>query len=247
MFTAPEALGLVMAALDGHHAAADSADPVGSALGKIIRALPEAVGRPAAVLREHATAAPDRSSSRPHPEITTALVTAVAAGRRIQVRYRGARDREWETKVDPWAVVVRHGYWYLLCFSHAAGAIRTYRIDRVAAVTELAESSDAPADLDPVAQLEEHLGSGWEFETRVVFDAPLGTVAHWVRGPMGRLSPLDDGERTLLTGTTSDAEMYAAEWLAGIPLPFRVEGGPQLVTAMTAVARKLAASVATQG
>ena len=41
--------------------------------------------------------------------------------------------------------------------------------------------------------------------------------------------------------------MYAAEWLAGIPLPFRVEGGPQLVTAMTAVARKLAASVATQG
>lgn len=243
VFTAPEALGLVMAALDGHHPAADAGDPVGSALGKIIRALPEAVGRPAAVLREHATAAPDRSSSRPDPEIITTVVNAVAAQRRIKVRYRGARDREWETDVDPWAVVVRHGYWYLLCLSHAAGAMRTYRIDRVAFAHELAESFIPPDGLDPVAQLEEHLGSGWEFETRVVFDAPLATVAHWVRGPMGRLSQLDDGARTVLTGTTSNVEMYAGEWLAGIPLPFRVEGGPQLRSAMAALAQKLSDSV----
>jgi len=43
MFTATEALGLVMAVLDGHHDASDSTDPVGSALGKIMRALPEPV------------------------------------------------------------------------------------------------------------------------------------------------------------------------------------------------------------
>lgn len=241
VFTAPEALGLVMAALDGHHPAADPADPVGSALGKIIRALPEPVGRPAAVLREHATAAPDRGRARPDPEITTTLVNAVAAQRQVRVRYRGARDRQWENDVDPWAVVVRHGYWYLLCLSHAAGAVRTYRVDRVVAATELAESFTPPADLDPVRQLEEHLGSGWEFETRVVFDAPVATVAHWVRGPMGRLTSLD-GECTLLTGTTSDPEMYAGEWLAGIPLPFRVEGGPQLRAAMIALAAKLTAA-----
>jgi predicted DNA-binding transcriptional regulator YafY len=40
VFTATEALGLVMAVLDGSHAAADADDPVGAALGKIIRALP---------------------------------------------------------------------------------------------------------------------------------------------------------------------------------------------------------------
>jgi predicted DNA-binding transcriptional regulator YafY len=43
MFSAAEALGLVMAVLDGSHAAADADDPVGAALGKIIRALPENV------------------------------------------------------------------------------------------------------------------------------------------------------------------------------------------------------------
>ena len=46
VFTATEALGLVMAVLDGSHAAADADDPVGAALGKIIRVLPENVGLP---------------------------------------------------------------------------------------------------------------------------------------------------------------------------------------------------------
>ena len=42
-FSPTEALGLVMAVLDGHHDAGDPTDPVGSALGKIMRALPEPV------------------------------------------------------------------------------------------------------------------------------------------------------------------------------------------------------------
>ena len=41
VFTEAEALGLVMAVLDGHPAAADVDDLVGSALGKVVRALPE--------------------------------------------------------------------------------------------------------------------------------------------------------------------------------------------------------------
>jgi hypothetical protein len=40
VFTESEALGLVMAVLDGQPTAADVDDPVGSALGKVIRALP---------------------------------------------------------------------------------------------------------------------------------------------------------------------------------------------------------------
>lgn len=46
MFSADEALGLVMAVLDGHHDASDPTDPVGSALGKIIRGTAGTGGRP---------------------------------------------------------------------------------------------------------------------------------------------------------------------------------------------------------
>src|SRR6266511_247713 len=51
--------------------------------------------------------------------------------RRVLVTYRSESGNEWEAEVDPWAVVVRYGRWYLLCHSHRADAIRTYRVYRV--------------------------------------------------------------------------------------------------------------------
>jgi predicted DNA-binding transcriptional regulator YafY len=244
VFTEPEALGLVMAVLDGKPAATDVDDLVGTALGKVIRALPESVGRQAAVLREHASAAPDRSAARPDPATTSALVAAIAARRRVLVGYRSESGNEWETEVDPWAVVVRHGRWYLLCHSHRADAVRTYRIDRVRTVQQTAHEFEPPRNLDPVREVEENLGAGWEFPTRVVFHAPPAEVAPWIRPPMGRLEPSADG--CVLIGTTSNPAMYAQEWLSTIPFAFRVEGGPQLRAAVAEVASRFTAALADQ-
>jgi predicted DNA-binding transcriptional regulator YafY len=242
VFTQAEALGLVMAVLDGQPAATDAGDLVGSALGKVIQALPESVGRQAAALREHASAAPDRYSARPDPATTSALVAAAAAGRRVLVTYRSETGNEWAAEVDPWAVVVRHGRWYLLCHSHRAGAIRTYRVDRIRAVQQTTHEFEPPDDLDPVAALEDNLGTGWEFPTRVVFDAPLAEVAPWIRPPMGRLRPSGDG--CVLTGSTSNPAMYAQEWLASVPFAFRVEGGPELRAATATLAARFATALA---
>ncbi len=236
-FTEPEALALVMAVLDGQRGEVDGDDIVGAALGKVIRALPQAVGRQATVLREHASAAPVRVSTRPDPTITSALVAAVAAGRRVVVGYRAESGNEWETEVDPWAVVVRLGRWYLLCFSHQADAVRTYRIDRVRDVRQLTRTFQRPDDLDPVAALEEYLGTGWEYPTRVVFEAPRAEVAPWIRPPMGRLEPCDSG--CVLVGSTSNPAMYAGEWLTTVPFAFRVEGGPELQAAVAVLAERL--------
>jgi predicted DNA-binding transcriptional regulator YafY len=244
VFTEPEALGLVMAVLDGRPAAADVDDLVGSALGKVIRALPESVGRQAAALREHASAAPDRYSARPDPVTTSALVTAIAARHRALITYRGESGSEWEATVDPWAVVVRYGRWYLLCHSHRADAIRTYRIDRVRSVEQTADAFEPPDDLDPVAAVEENLGIGWQFPTRVVFDAPLADVAPWIRPPMGRLAP--SGTGCVLVGSTRNPAMYAQEWLASVPFAFRVEAGPELRAAVASVASRFAAALQSQ-
>src|SRR3954468_10441505 len=88
VFTAAEALGLVMAVLDGHHDAGDPTDPVGSALGKIMRALPEAVAAQAEAVRRTTAPAPDRAAARPDPATTTALVQACSARRRVRIGYR---------------------------------------------------------------------------------------------------------------------------------------------------------------
>jgi predicted DNA-binding transcriptional regulator YafY len=240
LFTADEALALAMAVLDGHPGTRDPDDVVGSALGKVIRALPESVGRQAMTLREHASAAPDRAAARPDPAITGALVDAVAARRRVLLAYANESGQEWEADVDPWAVVVRHGRWYLLCHSHRADALRTYRIDRIRRVELTAGRFQPPPDLDPVRALEENLGAGWAFETRVRFDAPLSEVAPWIRPPMGRLEPSGDG--CVLLGSTRNPTMYASEWLAGLPFGFRVEGGPELRTVVASLAARFTAA-----
>lgn len=235
LFTEAEALGLVMAVFDGGD------DLVAAALGKVIRALPEGVARQAAALREHASAAPDRNAARPDPAVTSAFVTAVAARRRVLLTYRSESGRESDAEVDPWAVVVRHGRWYLLCHSHRADAIRTYRVDRVRTVRATARGFVPPDGLDPVAALEENLGLGWEFRTRVVFDAAPAEVAPWIRPPMGRLEPLREG--CVLVGSTGNPAMYAQEWLTTVPFGFRVEGGPELRAAVSDLAARLTAAL----
>jgi predicted DNA-binding transcriptional regulator YafY len=163
VFTQDEALGLVMAVLEGHPAATGTGELAGSALAKVIRALPENVGRQAAALREYASAAPDRQAAHPDHAVTSALVVAVASKRRVRLQYQSQSGNEWGAEVDPWAVVVRHGHWYLLCHSHHARAVRSYRIDRVRMVEHTRHSFTPPDGLDPVAALEENLGEGWDF------------------------------------------------------------------------------------
>src|SRR3954464_2614862 len=85
VFTAREALGLVMPVLDGHHGAAARTGIVGGALGKIIRALPAGVAAQAEAMRSRATAAPDRAAARPDPETTSALVQACSDRRQVRM------------------------------------------------------------------------------------------------------------------------------------------------------------------
>jgi predicted DNA-binding transcriptional regulator YafY len=242
MFTATEALSLVIAVLDGHHDAGDPANPVGGALGKIMRALPEPVAAQAEAVRQTAAAAPDRGAARPDPGITAALVQACSGQRRVRLDYRSEAGAEWSMEADPWAVVVRHGRWYLVCWSHGADARRAYRVDRIRGVQVLGSYFDPPAELDPVAVLEEHLAVGWEFTAEVVIDAPFAEVARCVARSVGRLEAAGPG-MSRLTGSTSNPEWYARQ-LVGIPAPFRVVGGPEIQAAVRALGQRLTAAAA---
>lgn len=242
MFTAAEALGLVMAVLDGHHEASDPTEPVGSALGKIMRALPEAVAAEAQAVRRTTAPAPDRGAARPEPATTTALVQACSNHRRVRLGYRSEAGSEWHMEVEPWAVVVRHGRWYLLCRSRAAAATRAYRIDRVREVEVLDDTFSPPADLDPVATLEEHLAIGWEYETEVVIDAPFDAVARCIPRTLGRLESLGS-QACRLTGSTGNPVWYV-EQLAAIPASYQIVRGPEIRDAALALGRRLLAASA---
>jgi len=237
VFSADEALGLVMAVLDGHHDAGSQDTPVGKALGKILRSLPDSVAAQANAVRRAASPAPDHGAARPRPEMTVALVRACVDRRRVRLGYRSGAGNELSVEVDPWAVVVRHSRWYLLCRSVPADAVRAYRVDRVSSVLETGEGFVPPLDLDAVTALEEHLATGWEFAVEVVLAGPVDEVAPWVSRPMGRLEAVDP-VTTRLVGTTSNPTSYAVQ-LAAVPVAFDVVSGPELREAVALLARRL--------
>jgi predicted DNA-binding transcriptional regulator YafY len=235
MFTAAEAVGLVMAVLEGHRDAANPADLVGSALAKIVRVLPDRVARPVRAYRTGPVqvTAPETS---PDPVVTTELIQACTAARRVRLAYRLESSADRTMDVDPWAVVLRHSRWYLLGWSHTAQARRVLRVDRITAVDVLPDSVAPPPDLDALRTLEEHLSQGWTHPVDVLVDASVEETVRWLPRSLGLLEP--DGGKTRIRATTDQPEWYVRQ-LAVLPVPFRVLASAELQRAAAELGREL--------
>jgi predicted DNA-binding transcriptional regulator YafY len=235
MFTAAEAMGLVMAVLEGHRGAADPADPVGAALAKIVRVLPERAARQIRTVRDVYAPLP-AGESRPSPELTTTLIEHCATARRLRLTYRmSTAIRQME--VDPWAVVLRHSYWYLLCWSHTRQAQRVLRVDRILGIEALLDTFTPPPDLDPLGVLEDHLSQGWKYPVDVLVDATVEDTSRWLPRSLARLEKDDEG-RTRLRASTENPDWYAQQ-LTAICASFRVLGSPELQRGTAALSQRL--------
>ncbi|MCW3156437.1 helix-turn-helix transcriptional regulator [Micropruina sonneratiae] len=239
IFTTDEALALVMAVLDGHHAAADDTEPVGRALGKLLRALPESVGEQAAAVRRLAAAAPDRQAARPDPAMVSTVATALNSGRRVRLGYRSEAGNAFEVEADPWALVIWHGRWYLLCSLCRGGENpqRCYRVDRITALETLAERAVVPADLDPVRTLEANLATGWEYPVEVLIDAGADAVRRWLPRSLGRLEEAGEGRCRLLASTGNP--WFYAEELVRLPVDFHVVQPVELISTVRVLGERL--------
>jgi predicted DNA-binding transcriptional regulator YafY len=174
--------------------------------------------------------------------LTTALFEACAAGRRLRLAYRlgsqaGDGWVEREMEVDPWAVILRHSRWYLLCWSHTRDARRVLRVDRIVSAAALPDTFTPPPGLDSLRVLEEHLSQGWKFPVDVLIDAPPTEVAWWLPRSLGTLSPAGDGQTRLLAST--EAPDWYAGRLAALPYAFQVKESPQLRDALAELGRRL--------
>ena len=235
VFTQDEAIGLVMAVLDGRPAAADGEDLVGSALRKVVQALPEAVGRQAALLRDHAAAAPDRERVLADPATTSALVAAVAARRRVRIGYRErgrpgvggrrrsvGRGRAVRTLVSAVPFASRRGGPHLPRRPDPGGA------------ADFRKRSGCPKGWIPSRRWRRTWASAGP--SRPAWCSTL-RPSRWRRGSGRRWDGWRrTGERCVLVGSTRNPVMYVQEWLASIPFAFHVEGGDELRGALAELA-----------
>ncbi|GAA2506337.1 YafY family protein [Streptomyces gobitricini] len=164
--TADESRALFVLAARGTHAALGLDRALGSALRKIMAALPES-HRPAAELTSRRILVdPDRWLRAPGPAIDLGVLhDAVLADRRLRLRYRhSGTGTPRAYTVDPYGLVAKAGVWYLV--ADHRGAPRLYRVDRI----RRADVSDRPVRRRAGVEL----GDVWEVLRRQVEDRPAG-------------------------------------------------------------------------
>ncbi|WP_460069706.1 helix-turn-helix transcriptional regulator [Streptomyces sp. YKOK-I1] len=164
--TADESRALFILAAQGAHAALGLDAALGSALRKVMAALP-APHRPAAeVTSRRILVDATRWKGGPQPAVDLGtLQDAVFTDRRLRLRYRHSGDPGPTTHtVDPYGLVAKAGVWYLV--ADRRGKPQLFRADRVRSATVL----DDPVRRRPGVEL----ADAWEVLRRQVEERPAG-------------------------------------------------------------------------
>lgn len=160
-----------------------------------------------------------RADQTPLAPVLEKLRRAARERRGVSMVYRSrSRPEPLERDVDPYALVHRWGWWYVVGHCHLRRAMRTFRVDRIRELTLLTEPFDLPADFD----VKEYLAAdGWP-QARVRVSLRFSPQAA-LRALDGRafwdsIEERSDGSIVVIFGA---AEL---EWAAQVALSY----GPQV-------------------
>jgi len=151
-------------------------------------------------------------------EVVQVARAAIADRVRVRFEYRGRADREPATRtIEPWAVELSEGAWYLHGYDVEALGARVFRLDRASAfvVTTEPATSEAPSTLEPPTYVPQ--------EGDLVVDLLLAPRALWLLDAVraDAIEEADDGTTRVRLRTGSP------EWLARLVL--MTEGDAEVV------------------
>nr|WP_202426071.1 YafY family protein [Streptomyces sp. HUCO-GS316] len=243
--TADESRALFILAAQGAHAALGLDAALGSALRKVMAALP-APHRPAAELTSRRVLVDaTRWKGGPRRAVDLdVLQDAVFADRRLRLRYRHSGAPEARTyTVDPYGLVSKAGIWYLVADRREKPQL--FRADRVKSATVL----DEPVERRPGVELTDV----WEVLRRQVEERP-GGVDVTVRVRRDRLDmflrvlasalselPDDDGESEWVSARLSYGVVRETRQLLPFADEVEVLSPPQVREELRAAAASVTA------
>ncbi|MGW3175662.1 helix-turn-helix transcriptional regulator [Streptomyces sp. NPDC001153] len=243
--TADESRALFILAAQGAHAALGLDAALGSALRKVMAALP-APHRPAAeVTSRRILVDATRWKSGPQQAVDLeVLQDAVFADRRLRLRYRHSGEREPRTyTVDPYGLVAKAGVWYLV--ADRRGAPHLFRADRIRSARPL----DEPVRRRPGVEL----ADVWAVLRRQVEDRPGGIevtvrvrrelLDMFLRMAAAQLTapPDDDGESDWVTARLTYPALRAVRQLLAFSDQVELLDPPEARAELLAAARSVAA------
>jgi proteasome accessory factor C len=172
-------------------------------------------------------------ASTTKPEVSRALLDAVARRRVATVIYVDANDRQTERVIEPHRLVTIDGFGYVECYCRRAGDYRTLRVDRIGAVTVSDEPVVEPPSDAQGFTLVPH------FEARVV----VARGGRWALEELPGVTLIEVGDDVEATFGVANAHWVAARLLSVAPL-LRVVEPDLLADALQETARAVEAAQA---
>jgi len=232
MFTDEEALALALGLLSARGLGLSGVAPaVEGALAKLERVMPEGMRRRVQAFEEIVLPAAIVPPRLPAGETVVTLSEAVRERKRLWMRYRSGPSKETERELDPYAVVRREGYWYVVGHDHLRDATRLFRVDRVLEAEPLEVTFERPPAFNEPEGVLSALATmphdRWAVE--VLLETVLEEAREQIPSMGVVLKEAEGG--VLMRSSTSDLD-WMARVLAGFSFPFVVREPSELREAL---------------
>jgi len=238
MFTDDEALALTLGLLAARKMGLTVAAPaVEGALAKVERVLPATLRQRVQAIQETLVFDFTPSSTVPNNEVVVTLCAAAQQGKRVWMRYRNwDASEETERAVDPYGLVYRSGFWYMVAYCHLRTELRTFRLDRIVNTEMREESFTRPSNFDSLAHV---LQSIPNTPATWLIDVLLETtLEHAKRVVPPALAILEECNE----GVTFRCYVHDLDWMAyvllGLGCPLIVRQPPELRDALRRLAQE---------
>jgi predicted DNA-binding transcriptional regulator YafY len=183
----------------------------------------------------------------PWAPILDDLRRCVARRRRTVLTYQSFRQEVTLRTVDPYALALQWGNWYLVAHCHLRGELRTFRVDRVQAVEIGDETFEVPATFSAreyLMQMAQERPATY-YRVAVRFEAE---VAHIVRERHEEWQDLtEQGDGSVILAFDASDLAWPCRWVLTYQDKATVIGPPELAAMVRDAAQSIAARYADDG
>lgn len=169
------------------------------------------------------------------------LHRCVARRRQVQLVYQSFHQEVTRRTVDPYALALQWGHWYLVGYCHLRGELRTFRVDRIQNIEPTSETFDVPPGFSAREYLQRMAEERPAAFHRVVvrFDSEVAHIVRERRDEWQELIEHHDGSVTLAFDASDLA--WPCRWVLTYQDKATVVGPPELATMVREAAQAIAA------
>jgi predicted DNA-binding transcriptional regulator YafY len=165
---------------------------------------------------------------RPWESTIHELRRCIGDRRCVRLLYRPlARQEDTDRVVEPFALTLQWGQWYLVGFCRLRQDMRTFRVDRIHKIEPLEEPFSMPRDFDVQEYMVRTMQGEWTYTVVVHLDA---SVAPYVRESQEHWMDIADHEDGSITVRFGAASLdWAAGWVLSYGSAAKALEPPELV------------------